>query len=38
MISDATAGHHQAKVDPCYLCYETTSWNDIQRIGSYKHH
>lgn len=25
-------------VDQCYRCHETTSWNDIEGVGWYKHH
>ncbi|NOX56081.1 MAG: cytochrome c3 family protein [Planctomycetes bacterium] len=38
MISQRVAGQHQARVDQCYLCHQTTSWNDIKRAGWYKHH
>ena len=27
-----------AQVSQCYLCHQTTSWNDIKGIGWYKHH
>jgi len=27
-----------AKVNQCYLCHQTTSWNDIKGVGWYKHH
>ena len=27
-----------AQVNQCYLCHQTTSWNDIKGIGWYKHH
>ena len=27
-----------AKVNQCYLCHLTTSWNDIKGVGWYKHH
>jgi len=27
-----------AQVNQCYLCHQTTSWNDIKGVGWYKHH
>ena len=27
-----------AQVNQCYRCHQTTSWNDIQGVGYYKHH
>jgi hypothetical protein len=27
-----------AKVEQCYLCHQTTAWNDIKGVGWYKHH
>ncbi len=38
MISMTTAGVEKAEVNQCYLCHQTTSWNDIKRVGIYKHH
>jgi hypothetical protein len=38
MISMRIAGQMHAKVDQCFLCHETTSWNDIRGVGWYKHH
>lgn len=26
------------KVNQCYACHQTTSWNDIKGVGWYKHH
>ncbi len=26
------------RVDQCYRCHQTTSWNDIKGVGFYKHH
>ena len=26
------------KVNQCYACHQTTSWNDIKGVGFYKHH
>jgi hypothetical protein len=26
------------QVNQCYRCHQTTSWNDIQGVGYYKHH
>lgn len=38
MISMRVAGQEHARVDQCFLCHQTTSWNDIKRVGWYKHH
>lgn len=38
MISMRIAGHGSARVDQCYLCHQTTAWNDIRSVGYYKHH
>lgn len=38
MISVRVAGKPHARVDQCFQCHQTTSWNDIQRAGWYKHH
>lgn len=38
MISATVAGEHKAKVEECYACHQSTSWNDIKRAGWYKHH
>lgn len=38
MISAKIAGKPHAKVSECFLCHQTTSWNDIQGVGFYKHH
>lgn len=38
MISMTVARQPQARVDQCFLCHQTTSWNDIRRVGWYKHH
>ena len=38
MISMRIAGQMHAKVDQCFLCHQTTSWNDIRGVGWYKHH
>lgn len=38
MISDRVAGKPHARVDKCGQCHQTTSWNDIKRVGWYKHH
>ncbi|HMP89701.1 MAG TPA: hypothetical protein PJ991_05845 [Kiritimatiellia bacterium] len=38
MISMTTAGVEKAEVNQCFLCHQTTSWNDIKGIGFYKHH
>ena len=38
MISAKVAGEPKAKVEECYACHQSTSWNDIKRAGWYKHH
>jgi len=38
MISMKVAGVRHAKVNECYRCHQTTTWNDIRGIGFYKHH
>lgn len=38
MISMTTAGGDKAEVIQCFLCHQTTSWNDIKSVGFYKHH
>lgn len=37
MISQKVAGKN-ARVDQCFECHNTTSWNDIVNLGLYKHH
>jgi hypothetical protein len=38
MIDQQVCGQPNAKVNQCFLCHQTTSWNDIKGIGWYKHH
>lgn len=38
MIDQSVCGQPNAKVNQCFLCHQTTSWNDIKGIGWYKHH
>ncbi|PAW70944.1 MAG: hypothetical protein B9S35_14245 [Opitutia bacterium Tous-C5TDCM] len=38
MISMKSAGVEKAEVSQCFLCHQTTSWNDIKGVGFYKHH
>ncbi len=38
MVSMIVAGQPHAEVRQCYLCHQTTSWNDIRHVGLYKHH
>ena len=38
MISMSIARVEKAEVRQCFLCHQTTSWNDIKGIGYYKHH
>ncbi|MFH5802802.1 hypothetical protein [Alienimonas sp. DA493] len=38
MVSAHVAGKPHARVEQCFQCHQTTSWNDIQNVGWYKHH
>ena len=38
MMSAPLAGQPNAKVNQCFLCHQTTSWNDIRGVGMVKHH
>ena len=38
MIDKKLCGQPNAKVNQCFLCHQTTAWNDIKGIGFYKHH
>ena len=38
MISAKVARKPHARVEQCFECHRTTSWNDIPGIGRYKHH
>ena len=38
MISMKVACQPNAQVNQCFLCHQTTSWNDIKGVGFYKHH
>lgn len=38
MISQKVADKERARVDECFECHNTTSWNDIVDVGFYKHH
>lgn len=38
MVSMKVARQEHAQVNQCYLCHQTTSWNDIKGVGWYKHH
>ena len=38
MVSRAVARQGAARVEQCFACHQTTSWNDIRRVGWYKHH
>ena len=37
MVSMRVAGQEHADVRQCFLCHQTTSWNDIKGVGWYKH-
>jgi hypothetical protein len=38
MVSRTVAKREEARVDQCFACHQTTSWNDIRSVGWYKHH
>jgi len=38
MVSRSVAQRADARVDQCFVCHQTTSWNDIRNVGWYKHH
>jgi hypothetical protein len=38
MVSAKVASQPDARVDQCYVCHQTTVWNDIKGVGWYKHH
>jgi hypothetical protein len=38
MVSQRVAGKHNARVDQCFICHQTTAWPDIKDVGWYKHH
>ncbi len=38
MIDQTICGQPNAKVNQCFLCHQTTVWNDIKNVGYYKHH
>lgn len=38
MVSKKVAGVERAVVNQCFVCHQTTSWNDIRGVGFYKHH
>jgi len=38
MIDQTICGQPNAKVNQCFLCHQTTVWNDIKGVGFYKHH
>lgn len=38
MVSQPAARQPAARVDQCFMCHQSTSWNDIRQVGWYKHH
>ena len=38
MLSQPVAREPHAPVEACFQCHQSTSWNDIKKIGFYKHH
>jgi len=37
-VSKRVAMKPDARVEQCFLCHQTTTWNDIKEVGWYKHH
>lgn len=38
MVSARVANQPNAQVNQCYVCHQTTAWNDIKGVGWYKYH
>jgi hypothetical protein len=38
MVSAQVARQPRARANQCFLCHQTTAWNDIKGVGFYKHH
>lgn len=38
MVSQRVVEEPKALVNQCYLCHQTTAWNDLKKVGWYKHH
>jgi len=38
MMSAPIAGQRNAGVKQCFLCHQSTAWNDIKGVGWFKHH
>lgn len=38
MMSAPLARQPKAKVNECFMCHQTTAWNDIKGVGRVKHH
>ena len=38
MVSRRVAGEPKARVEQCFMCHTTVSWNEIRNVGFYKHH
>jgi hypothetical protein len=38
MVSQRVVNEPDARVNQCYLCHQTTAWNDLKKVGWYKHH
>lgn len=38
MVSKRVAGQPHADVRQCFLCHQTTAWNDVKGVGWHKHH
>lgn len=38
MVSEKLAGMKNVPLEQCYICHQTTAWNDIRKSGVIKHH
>lgn len=38
MVDKNVTKQENARVNQCYVCHQTTAWNDIKGVGFYKHH
>lgn len=38
MMAAPFAGQRNAGVKQCFLCHQSTSWNDIKGVDWFKHH
>jgi hypothetical protein len=38
MVDQGVTGKKEARVNQCFICHQTTGWNDIKGVGWYKMH